>query len=54
MTFEQLDKWANNLGNAWVNLDPDKAMENVNSRHIEWYENPLDEPIKSWDEVYEL
>jgi len=54
MTKEQLDNWATKLGQAWSAQDPDKAMELVSKDNIEWYENPLQSPYKSWEEVHKL
>ncbi len=54
MTEEQLDDWTTKLGKVWTAQNPDQAMQLVNRDTIEWYENPLDEPITSWSEVYKL
>jgi len=54
MTKEQLDDWATKLGQAWTSQNPDEAMQLVSKDTIEWYENPLQPPYKSWAEVYKL
>ena len=54
MNKGQLDDWATKLGQAWSAQDPGKAMDLVSKDSIEWYENPLQPPYKSWEEVRKL
>ena len=50
----KIDAWVTQLGQAWVEQDPDKAMALVDRNHIEWYENPLDPPATTWNDVHQF
>jgi hypothetical protein len=53
MDIQQFQDWLNKLGNAWVDLDPQNAV-NLFSKDVEYYESALKVPCQNWDKVFDL
>jgi len=50
---ERYEKWMREFMEAWKNLDGDAAVATL-APDVEYYENPIDLPCASFDEVKEL
>ena len=49
-----MEEWIEKLGKGWENLDPSSVMELFDKENIEYYEEAIDEPVTTWEEVKEL
>ena len=50
---EQYLNWTNKFMESWKNLDWKATLDTLD-KNVEYYENPIDEPCKSFDEVISL
>ncbi len=50
---EKYEKWIKEFMESWKNLDYKKTL-NTLDQNIEYYENPIDNPCKNFDEVKNL
>lgn len=50
---EMYDKWMREFMDSWKNLDYKRTLEMLD-KEVEYYENPIDEPCKSFEEVIHL
>lgn len=51
--FEKYNKWTKNFMDSWKNLDWKRTLETLD-KNVKYYENPIDEPCKNFDEVTNL
>lgn len=50
---EKYEKWTKEFMESWKNLDWRKTLDTLD-KAVKYYENPIDEPCKSFDEVTKL
>lgn len=50
---EKYDKWVKEFMDSWKDLDWKRTLETLDNK-VEYYENPIDDPCKSFDEVIHL
>jgi hypothetical protein len=50
MTYEQFDKWLEDLKQAWVTKNPQAAIDLCADNFI-WYETPFGKPITTREEL---
>lgn len=53
MLKEKYEKWTNEFMESWKKLDYEKTLSLL-SKDVEYYENPIDNPCSSFDEVIKL
>ena len=53
MLKEKYEKWTKEFMESWKNLDWKRTLDLL-SRDVKYYENPIDEPCSSFDEVVKL
>lgn len=51
--FIKYDNWTKEFMESWKALDWRRTIETLN-KNVEYYENPIDEPCSSFDEVIKL
>ena len=51
--LNKYDKWTKDFMDSWKNLDWRRTLELL-SQDVEYYENPIDAPCSSFDEVVKL
>jgi len=51
--MEKFQNWLDQLGEAWVNLNPQEAA-NLFSKDVEYYESALKAPCENWNQVLDL
>lgn len=51
--FEKYDEWVSEFMESWKNLDWKRTLKTL-SKDVEYYENPIDEPCKNFEEVVNL
>ncbi|MBQ7140469.1 MAG: nuclear transport factor 2 family protein [Bacilli bacterium] len=50
---DKYDNWTKEFMDSWKDLDWKRTLETL-SKDVEYYENPIDSPCKSFDEVINL
>lgn len=50
---EMYDKWMREFMDSWKNLDYKRTLETLD-KEVKYYENPIDEACKSFEEVIDL
>ena len=50
---EKYDKWIKEFMESWKQLDYERTLKTL-SNDVKYYENPIDEPCKNFDEVINL
>lgn len=53
MNKEFYEQWTKEFMESWKNLDWRKTLETLD-KNVKYFENPLDEPCKDFDEVTNL
>lgn len=53
MNLELYDKWIKDFMESWKDLDYKRTLELLD-KNVEYYENPIDAPCKSFDDVINL
>ena len=51
--FIKYDNWTKEFMESWKALEWRRTIETLN-KNVEYYENPIDEPCSSFDEVIKL
>jgi len=51
--LEKYEKWTNKFMESWKELDWEKTLSLMDF-NVKYYENPIDEPCQSFDEVKKL
>lgn len=51
--FKKYDRWTKDFMESWKELDWKRTLETL-SNDVKYYENPIDEPCKNFDEVIAL
>ena len=51
--FKKYDMWMKEFMESWKKLDWERTLKTLD-KNIEYYENPIDEPCKSFEEVINL
>ena len=51
--LEKYNKWTKEFMESWKDLDWKRTLETLD-KNVLYYENPIDEPCKSFDEVISL
>lgn len=50
---EKYELWINEFMDSWKELDWERTLKTLD-KNVKYYENPIDEPCKSFDEVINL
>ncbi len=51
--YKEYEQWTHEFMEAWKQLDWEKVLTTLDE-NVKYYENPIDEPCKNFDEVIEL
>ena len=51
--FEKYDNWTREFMESWKELDWERTLKTLDN-NVEYYENPIDKPCQSFDEVIAL